>query len=182
MMNLIFALKYFHAHCSEARSPGKACFAMVQKQTPNAQLAAAIAAQALGCTPVAVRRFKTGTQHYVFDLQFADRPPAVVRIGDPVARAEMAGAIYLSGLLRPQGVPLPSILAVDIDAEFPWLLLERFRGTDLGSVISGLTEETLNDIASRVAHAQVTPQKRFPQGATAMPRARSKRHTTDGRR
>ncbi|KAA6490728.1 hypothetical protein EXN67_28035 [Rhizobium rhizogenes] len=124
------------------------------RQAPDAQLAAAIASKAIGCAPAAVRRFTTGARHYVFDLQFAERSPAVVRIGDPSARVEMAGAVYLSHLLRPGGVPLPAILAQDLDAEFPWLLLERFPGSDLGSVISDLTEEKLDKIASSVAHAQ----------------------------
>jgi hypothetical protein len=96
------------------------------RQAPNAQIAAAIAARAIGCAPFAVRRFTAGARHYVFDLQFTDRLPAVVRIGDWSAQAEIAGAIYLSGLLRPRGVPLPAILAEDIEAEFPWLLLGVF--------------------------------------------------------
>jgi Ser/Thr protein kinase RdoA (MazF antagonist) len=124
------------------------------RKEPNAQLAAAIALRAIGCTPVVVRRFTTGARHYVFDLQFTGRSPVVVRIGDPSARAEIAGAIYLSGLLRPRGVPLPAILAEDIKAEFPWLLLERFPGTDLGAVISHLSKEQLDGIAAKVAHAQ----------------------------
>jgi aminoglycoside phosphotransferase len=74
----------------------------------------------------------------------------VVRIGDPSARADMAGAVHLSGLLRPRGVPLPAILAEDIRAEFPWLLLERLPGTDLGAVISHLAEERLGAIADSV--------------------------------
>lgn len=125
-----------------------------KRQEPNAQLAAAIALAALGCAPVAVRRFTTGARHYVFDLQFTDRPPVVVRIGDLSAQAELAGAIYLSSLLRPKGVPLPAILAADIAAQFPWLLLERFPGTDLGTVISDLSEGQLDSIAAKLAHAQ----------------------------
>lgn len=134
------------------------------RRKPDTQLAAAIASRAIGRAPVAVRRFTTGARHYVFDLQFTDRSPAVVRIGDPSARAEIAGAVYLSGLLRPRGVPLPAILAEDIDAEFPWLLLERFPGTDLGSVISGLAEEKLDGVASRVAHAQAITAKTVSAG------------------
>src|SRR5215472_13310054 len=61
------------------------------RQKPNAQLAAAIASRAIGYAPVVVRRFTTGARHYVFDLQFTDRPPVVARIGDPSARAALAG-------------------------------------------------------------------------------------------
>jgi aminoglycoside phosphotransferase len=78
----------------------------------------------------------------------------VARIGDPSARAEMAGAVYLSRLLRPRGVPLPAILAEDVEAKFPWLLLQRLPGTDLGEAMSGLTEDQLDAIAAKVAQAQ----------------------------
>jgi hypothetical protein len=67
---------------------------------PNAELAAAIAARVTGFSPMAVRRFTTGSRHYVFDVDFTERPPVVARIGNPSARDEIAGAIYLSGLLR----------------------------------------------------------------------------------
>jgi len=121
---------------------------------PDAEFAAAVAARVVGCEPMAVRRFRTGVRHRVFDIAFRNRSPVVVRIGDPSARAGMAGAIYLSGLLRPKGVPLPAILGQDIQAEFPWLVLERLPGTDLGEVMSGLAEEQLDEIAASVAQAQ----------------------------
>jgi aminoglycoside phosphotransferase len=63
----------------------------------------------------------------------------------------MAGAVYLSRLLRPRGVPLPAILAEDVEAKFPWLLLQRLPGTDLGEAMSGLTEDQLDAIAAKVA-------------------------------
>jgi aminoglycoside phosphotransferase len=121
---------------------------------PNAELAAAIISREVGSAPITVRRFRTGARHYVFDVEFTDRPPVVVRIGDPSAQTDIAGAIYLSELLRPRGVPLPTILAKDIHAEFPWLLLERLPGTDLGGVISSLGNEQLEAIAAKVVQAQ----------------------------
>jgi aminoglycoside phosphotransferase (APT) family kinase protein len=120
----------------------------------NVQLAAAIAARVLGCAPVTVRRFRTGARHHVFEIAFAGRPAVVVRIGDPSARAEMTGAVHLSGLLRPRGVPLPAILAEDVRAPHPWLVLERLPGTDLGEVIGRLTEAQLQAIAASVVQAQ----------------------------
>jgi aminoglycoside phosphotransferase len=121
---------------------------------PDAELAAGIATRVLGCAPTAIRKFRAGTRHHVFDVAFADRPPVVVRIGDRTARAEMAGAIHLSRLLRPQGVPLPAILAADARAPLPWLVLERLPGSDLGNVISDLAEDRLEAIAAKVARAQ----------------------------
>ena len=126
----------------------------VRAKEPTPELAAAIATRAVGSAPIAVRRFTTGVRHHVFDIEFADRPPVVARIGQPSARANMAGAVYLSELLRPRGVPLPRILAEGIRAELPWLLLERFPGTDLGAVITSLTDEQLDRIAANVVQAQ----------------------------
>ena len=120
----------------------------------NAELAAAIAARVFGCAPVAVRRFRTGARHHVFDVAFAERPAVVVPIGDPSARAEISGAVYLSGLLRPRGVPLPGIPAEDARAPRPWLVLERLPGTDLGEVIGRLTEAQLQAVAANVVEAQ----------------------------
>ncbi len=121
---------------------------------PNAQAAFQTAKHVTGCAPVSVRRFATGARHYVFDVEFADRPPAVIRLGDRSSRSEMAGAVYLSRLLRPRDVPLPAILAEDVQAERPWILMERLPGTDLGAVVAGLTNQQLDRIAATVAHAQ----------------------------
>src|SRR5271168_812980 len=92
---------------------------------PNAKLAAEIAARVLGRIPCSVERFKTGARHYVYDLEFERGSPVVLRIGESSARAEMAGAVHLSRLLRPLSVPLPAILADDLEAPLPWLMLER---------------------------------------------------------
>lgn len=131
--------------------------ALVQEagaKVPDAEFAASIAARVTGSAAPAPRRFATGARHYVFDIEFADRPPVVVRIGRASAAAEMAGAVYLSALLRPRGVPLPAILAANTAADPPWLVLERLPGDDLGAVISHLTAERLDRIAARVARAQ----------------------------
>jgi hypothetical protein len=40
---------------------------MLAKDTPDDALAAVLAAAATGCRPVEVKRFRTGSQHYVFD-------------------------------------------------------------------------------------------------------------------
>ena len=121
---------------------------------PDAEMAAAIVGEAIGFAPVAVRRFTTGAQHYVFDVDFVSRPSVVVRIGSRSAHALMAGAVYLSKLLKPRGAPLPAILAEDLRAEFPWLVLERLPGTDLGACIDGLSDTQLDGIAGNVARAQ----------------------------
>jgi aminoglycoside phosphotransferase len=125
-----------------------------EERAPSAELASAIAAQVTGCSPETVSRFTTGARHYVYEAKFVSRQPVVVRIGSTTAHSEIAGAIYLSKLLRPRGVPLPAILAEDVQSGFPWLVLERLSGTDLGAVIGNLTDTQLDRIAARVALAQ----------------------------
>ena len=129
---------------------------MTAKNTdlPDATLAAKLGARVTGQAPSSVTRFTTGARHYVYDVQFAAHSPLVVRIGDRSAHAEMAGAAHLSRLLRPLGVPLPALLAEDVSAELPWLVLERLPGTDLAAVIASMLPEQLDLIAAGVATAQ----------------------------
>ena len=66
----------------------------------------------------------------------------------------MAGALKVSRLLRPWGVPLPEVLAEGVNHRFSHLVLERLPGTDLGEVIRGLSDSNLELIATKVAQAQ----------------------------
>jgi aminoglycoside phosphotransferase (APT) family kinase protein len=121
---------------------------------PNEALAGKLAAQTTGQLPVTVQRFPTGSQHYVYEATFSDRPPVVVRIADATGAKLMVGAAMLSRQLRPLGVPLPEILAEELTPPFPYLVLERLPGTDLGHVIAHLPEARLVAIAEAVARAQ----------------------------
>lgn len=121
---------------------------------PSLELASDIAARVVGRVPISTQRFTTGARHYVVDVAFADHAPVVVRIGYASAHAEIAGAIRLSALLRPRGVALPAILAADAQAKFPWLVLERLQGTDLGAVVLRLSHHQLDQIAAYVAQMQ----------------------------
>lgn len=75
-------------------------------------------------------------------------------MGSMTSHGEMAGAVHLSNLLRPRGVPLPAILAQDVQSAFPWMVLERLPGVDLGAFIGRLTDVQLKRIAVNVARAQ----------------------------
>jgi aminoglycoside phosphotransferase len=121
---------------------------------PHATLATEIAAQVTGRRPSRVTRFTTGVMHYVFEASFADGPPIVVRIAGRQGVAAMRSAAKLSHQLRPLGVGLPAILAEDLDAQFPWLALERLAGTDLGNVVANLDAPRLDAVAREIAHAQ----------------------------
>ncbi|HEV2652139.1 MAG TPA: aminoglycoside phosphotransferase family protein [Rhizomicrobium sp.] len=121
---------------------------------PDEQLAASIVASSLSVSPLACRRFTTGSHHFVYEATFSDRPPVVVRIARPSERAAMVGAAELSALLRPRGVPLPEMIAKNLDGEFPWLILERLPGTDIAAVMRDLSDNALSGIAAAVARAQ----------------------------
>jgi aminoglycoside phosphotransferase (APT) family kinase protein len=121
---------------------------------PDAALAETLACKATGAHPTAIRRFPTGSQHFVFEATFADRDAVVVRIARITDRALVRGASRLSSMLRPLGVPLPAIIAEDTEAPFPYLILERLAGTDLGHVISSLPAHRLGPIAARIVEAQ----------------------------
>jgi aminoglycoside phosphotransferase len=123
-------------------------------EAPNSALAADLATAAIGRPPIDVRRFGTGAHHYVFEAMFADRSPVVVRIAAEHSRAAMAGAFRLSSLLRSLGVPLPEIIAEGVDHHFSHMVMERLPGTDLGDVISGFSDSSLDTIATKVAQAQ----------------------------
>lgn len=131
---------------------------------PTEAFAIQVAIDATGKRPLAARRFATGSSHYVYEVQFADQPAVVVRAGDHGARQAMQGAVKLSNLLRPLGVPLPAILSANVENELPWLVLERLSGTDLGAVIADLRSEQLEAIAARVAQAQAIAGKTASAG------------------
>lgn len=123
------------------------------------ELAVKIASEVTGHVPAKARRFEAGVRHCVYDVEFASRQPVVVRIGTDLAGSEMLGAVHLSQVLRPRGVPLPEMLASNIGVGLPWVVLERLPGTDLGAVIRRLSSEQLDRIALAVARAQaVTAQ------------------------
>jgi len=121
---------------------------------PNSAIAGDLAAAAVGRPPIEVRRFGTGSHHYVFEATFEDRAPVVVRIAAEHSRSAMAGALKLSHLPRPQGVPLPEIIADGLTHQFSHLVLERLPGTDLGDVIRGLSDSSLEVIATKGGQAQ----------------------------
>lgn len=121
---------------------------------PDASLARQIAAAATGREPTDARRFPTGAAHYVFEVTFATGAPVVVRLGSETGRVGMMGASTLSTLLRPLGLKLPAVLAEDVAAKFPYLVLERLPGTDLGHIIDRLSPAQLSAVAAEVAAAQ----------------------------
>jgi hypothetical protein len=141
-----FALKRSSSQLPESRlvqNASKPLDKLHLMKIPNESVAASIAKREVGETPTAVRRFPNGVHHYVHEVEFARHTSVVVRLTRSSERLAMQGASVLSAFLRPRGVPLPQILAQNLDDEFPWLLQERLPGTDLGNVIARLSDATI---------------------------------------
>ena len=121
---------------------------------PDEFLAAASAEAALNGAVAAVRRFPTTNRHYVYDVKLTDGRSAVVRLGLPDQRDSLEASARWSDRLRPLGIPLPEVLARDLTSEFPFIILERLRGTDLRTVIHKLSLPAQGHIAGTVAAVQ----------------------------
>ena len=121
---------------------------------PTTEHAAKAAEIHLGWRPTEVRRFATGSAHYVFDLR-AEGRSAVARFGLPAQVQALHDGAALLARMAELGVPVPKLYAVgDLDG-LPFMLMERLSGTDLGHVIAGLDDGQLKAIAGHVAAAQV---------------------------
>ena len=121
---------------------------------PDNATATHLAASVTGLRPAHARRFNTGSAHFVYEVFFDNHTSVVVRMASKDGRETIAGAHDLSRLLRPLGVPLPEILAADLNHEFPYLILERLEGVDLGVVMRSLDTSSLDRIATEVAAVQ----------------------------
>lgn len=124
--------------------------------TPTEQDAAAIIQAVLHETAHTITRFPTGLCHYVYDVVTASQAAVVVRIAPGTAEG-LAGAVYWSHRLRPLGVPLPRLLYADLQAQaapFPFLLLERLPGTDLGQVYAQLSRTAKRAVVTDLVRAQ----------------------------
>ena len=133
---------------------------------PDEERAAEIARKVLGERPASVRRFPTGLEHYVYEVRTADGRSVVLRMGLPARRAALRGGVYWSERLRPMGVPLPKLMAFDLEGKvslFPFMLMERLAGTDLGEVYPQLSRMQKAEIAACVAGVQAVVG-RLPQG------------------
>jgi aminoglycoside phosphotransferase (APT) family kinase protein len=124
-----------------------------------AELAARAVHDRLGWSPQSIRRFATGAAHYVFEASTAEQPPVVARLGRPDRAAALAEGTHLMAQLRELGVPLPRIFAEGSIDDVPYVLMQRLPGTDLGNIVSELTDSQLQAIAERVAAAQAAAAK-----------------------
>ncbi len=122
--------------------------------TPTEHHAAEAVISSLGWRPARLSRFTTGADHFVFGAGDDAGRLVVVRMGRPDRAPTLAEGRALMTRLSALGVPLPAILGHGAVGPFPFTLLERLAGTDLGHGIAALSEAELVAIATRVARAQ----------------------------
>ena len=128
---------------------------------PTEDTARRIVAERLGWPAPGVRRFTTGIAFFVYDVwQGAEQ--AVVRIGRPDQARALADSLALWQRLAPLGVPLPGILVDGTVAEWPFVIMARLPGTDLGHVMADLSTSRLTAIAHAVADAQIATARLGP--------------------
>lgn len=126
-------------------------------RSPDEQQVSRIVRESMGEGVLTADRFPTGACHFVYDVVTESGRNVVVRVARPENRGLLASAIYWGELLRPKGVPLPNVLYADTDAAnqpFPYMIIERLAGSDLGSVYPQLSRDEKRILAGEVAHAQ----------------------------
>lgn len=121
---------------------------------PNELIASLAVESATGYKPASVNRFTTGNHHYVYDVLLSDGRNIVIRMTTPSELESMVGAFAWNKRLRNLGLPLPKIYFSDLDAEFPFLVMERFPGRDLGFEIGRMTKQELLSLAQQLMKFQ----------------------------
>ena len=124
---------------------------------PNEQHVAQIVQRVRDESVLTVDRFTTGSRHFVYDVVTESRQNFVVRIAKPENKASLLGAMYWYNLLKPKGVQLPNVLYADIEAvtaPFPYLIIERLAGTDLGVAYPQLSKDEKKTLAGEMARIQ----------------------------
>lgn len=112
---------------------------------------------------IRIERFTTGNHHYVYDAILADRSPVVIRMAIPSEKSAMIGAFEWNTTLRELGIPVAKLLFSNLDFTFPYLILDRLKGKDLGFTIDQMADEDLKTLATQLMGYQKTVAK-LPYG------------------
>ncbi len=126
-------------------------------ERPREELAVRIGRAVLGEQIRSATRFPTGLHHWVYEVIPERLNPVVVRIGARESRDDLAGAVFWEKRLRPLGVPVARILHTDLSMErfgFPFMVLDRLPGTDLGSVYRSLGTDKKRTLAGQMVDLQ----------------------------
>ena len=129
----------------------------MESATPTAQAAAEVVWRQLGKDVAQITRFPTGLANVVYDVLTTDGTALVVRLVRVGEGARFAGAVYWHERLAPLGVPLPRLIAHDAapaQGDFPYMIIERLPGTDLGVVYPDLTATQKQGLARQIVAIQ----------------------------
>jgi aminoglycoside phosphotransferase len=121
---------------------------------PTETDAAEIVLALFGESGARIRRFPTGTGHWVYAARAPGGEERVVKLGLAAQRDDFAGAVHWSQTLRPLGVPLPELIAHGEHRGLPYVVLEYLQGQDLAFVYSRLSSQERKTIAERVFEVQ----------------------------
>ena len=102
----------------------------------------------------AIRRFETGLAHFVYDVALKSGERVFIRLANPDHAAELAGGVFWHARLLALEVPLPVLIAHDLDAPWPYMILERLPGADLGQVYGQLSGDQRRVLAYQIAGIQ----------------------------
>ncbi len=118
---------------------------------------AAMAVRAgLGVEARAIQRFSTGLCHHVYDVTTEDGRRIVARLATSASADQLAGGVYWHERLRAVGAPLPALLRADLGPAggFPYMLLERLPGKDLGDAYTEMTSLQRQSLAAEIVAVQ----------------------------
>jgi aminoglycoside phosphotransferase (APT) family kinase protein len=118
-----------------------------------------VAHEGLGAELRWVERFANGLCHYVYDAALADGRAVVLRLAAPENAHYLRGAVHWSKILRALGLPIPTIFHAQLAparCNYPYLILQRLPGNDLGDVYSQLNGAEKSVLATKLAQYQQT--------------------------
>lgn len=139
---------------------------MLQKCTikkPNTEIARDIVENALCVNVISIKRFSTGLCHDVYDVMLENHKEVVIRIATESSLNELKGGVYWFEKLKPLGIPLPEIIEFNFESEYPYVIMERLAGTDLGNVYDELSMEEKMNLATEIVNIQKIVT-RMPKG------------------
>jgi hypothetical protein len=136
----------------------------LREDKPSEADAIRIATEFWGHPAQDAQRFQTGIGHWVYAVRSTGGASVVVRLGTAAQQEDFAGAVHWSNVLRPLGVPLPELLRHGQSNGFPYIVLERLGGKDLGLTYTSLDTCQKRAIANEVQRVQ-TLVGRLPRAA-----------------
>ncbi|MCD4818687.1 MAG: phosphotransferase [Candidatus Cloacimonetes bacterium] len=121
---------------------------------PNTEIAKKIIENTLNCRIAEITRFETGLCHYVYDVKTDSGEEIVIRIATENSIEELKGGVYWFKKLKAKEIPVPNIIKFDLENNYPYVIMERLIGTDLGYVYDDLSVEEKRNLAKEIVKIQ----------------------------